>query len=75
MNARHASPKIATRPRRPHRFTAAELKRAGVTILNPSNLLLACDQCGCGWSPNLVTGGKLPRGYWKCPNGCNDDAA
>jgi hypothetical protein len=23
-------------------------------------------------APDLQTGGKLPRGYWKCPeNGCN----
>jgi hypothetical protein len=23
------------------------------------------------WTPNLLPGGRLPRGYWQCPNGCN----
>lgn len=32
-----------------------------------------CQQCGQVWSPNSPAGGRLPRGWWKCPNGCNAD--
>ncbi len=56
----------------PKRFTEAELKKAGVKILSASNVQLKCEACGSWWSPNLLSGGRLPRGYWKCPNGCND---
>lgn len=27
------------------------------------------DNCGQIWSPSLLAGGRLPRGYWKCPRG------
>ncbi|MGD0464658.1 MAG: hypothetical protein ABSB74_19410 [Tepidisphaeraceae bacterium] len=32
---------------------------------------LKCRECGQVWSPNVQPGGKLPRLYWQCPNGCN----
>ena len=35
-------------------------------------LILHCGFCGQGWSPMLLEGGRLRRGYWKCPNGCHD---
>jgi hypothetical protein len=31
---------------RPRRATAAELKRAGVEIVNPHNFMLGCVECG-----------------------------
>lgn len=62
--------KITRGPRRP---TATELKRVGVTDLEShSSLWLQCDACGQKWSPDALPGGKLPRGYWKCPKGCNE---
>jgi hypothetical protein len=48
------------------------LKRVGVALLDAHSLRLACENCGQTWSPNLQPGGRLPRGYWKCPNGCNE---
>jgi hypothetical protein len=62
-------PKTATRPRA---FTEGELKKVGVTIENPYKLWLSCDRCGDVWSPCILPGGRLPRGYWKCPQGCNE---
>lgn len=50
------------------------LRRMGVELINEHSLRLQCVACGQVWSPNLRTGGSLPRGYWKCPNGCNDSA-
>jgi hypothetical protein len=59
--------------RAPSRFSASELKRAGVTLIDPDRVLLQCDACASQWSPNLLSGGRLPRGYWKCSRGCNAD--
>ncbi len=58
--------------RRPRRFTDADLDKAGVTSVRLG--VLQCAQCGQIWSPLLRSGGKMPRGYWRCPNGCNADA-
>ena len=57
--------------RRPKRFSTFELKRVGVAVLDESNVQLQCIACHQVWSPNILSGGKLHRGYWKCPNGCN----
>jgi len=46
------------------------LEQKNVELLEKS-ILLKCKTCGQTWSPNLLTGGRLPRGYWKCPKGCN----
>jgi hypothetical protein len=35
---------------------------------------LRCKQCGEVWGPSYVLpSGRLQRGWWKCPNGCNAD--
>lgn len=62
----------STRPG-PHHFSAPELQKVGVRILERhTTILLECEACGRYWSPMLQAGGKLPRGYWKCPEGrCN----
>lgn len=57
---------------RPKRFSVRELAKVGVEIRDPSRVVLGCTRCGHGWSPMLMTGGRLPRGYWKCPEGCNE---
>lgn len=58
----------ATRPRN---ATAAELSKVGVILLSERTFTLECAECGQVWSPNVLEGGRLPAGYWKCPNGCN----
>ena len=30
-----------------------------------------CCECGQVWSPMLQRGGRFPRGWWRCPSGCN----
>jgi hypothetical protein len=49
------------------------LVEAQVSVVDSHRLILQCDQCGQCWSPNLLSGGRLPRGYWKCPNGCSSE--
>ena len=56
---------------KPDRCTEAQLKKVGVSLVAFANVRLRCHRCGQCWSPNLRPGGGLPKGYWKCPNGCN----
>ena len=55
----------------PSKFTAAELAKVGVAIVNVDTNQLKCKVCGTGWSPDIQPGGHQPPNYWKCPNGCN----
>jgi len=57
---------------KPRWFSQPELKKVKITILERKETIhLQCEQCGQVWSPMLQQGGKLPRGYWHCPNRCN----
>ncbi len=58
--------------RRPHCCEARELKKVGVEVVRMhAGLWLRCMACFDCWSPMIRPGGKLPRGYWMCPRGCN----
>lgn len=56
---------------RPRSCSTAEMEQVGAELLNPASVLLRCRQCGATGSPDLRPGGRLPRGYWPCPQGCN----
>ncbi len=56
---------------RPKRITRGELNKVGVHLIDQRNVRLECKTCGGKWSPNLQEGGRLPKDWWKCPNGCN----
>lgn len=58
--------------RGPRRFTEAEFEKVGVKLINPDSLCFECQSCGAKWHPMLKKGGKIPRGYWRCPEGCNE---
>ena len=64
-------PMVATTVHRPLRATPAELAKVDVKIVDAHNFWLKCTACGRSWSPNLRARGRLPRGYWQCPEGCN----
>lgn len=53
------------------RYTEGSLRRAGVEIIDSARVLVECQKCAQRWSPDLRSGGRLSRGWWKCPNGCN----
>lgn len=57
------------------RFTGFGMEDAGVALLNRHSVWLRCQRCGQPWSPQLATGRRFPRGWWKCPNGCNGSCA
>jgi hypothetical protein len=52
-------------------FSEQELERVVVHIRDFSRGILNCNSCERGWAYMLRPGGKLPRGYWRCPEGCN----
>jgi hypothetical protein len=56
---------------RPHRCTSIELKKVGVVLLDKKDISLACENCGRQWSPMVGREGRLPKGYWRCPEGCH----
>lgn len=37
--------------------------------------LMECRYCGARHSPNVLPGGRFPRGSWQCSNGCKPPAA
>jgi hypothetical protein len=54
----------------------SKLAAHGIELLDRERALqddvrLRCRRCGATWSCDSRTGGHLPPGYWKCPNGCN----
>ena len=44
--------------------------RESVKVIDSNRGTLQCDICGQGWALNVGRGGRLPRGWWKCPNRC-----
>ena len=52
-------------------MVTVSLRKARISRIGPG--LYRCNQCGETWSPNLMHGGRLPKGWWRCPNGCNND--
>lgn len=53
------------------RFTESSLEKVGVTIVDPYKIFLQCKHCNYVWAPIIKTGGRFPRCWWKCPEGCN----
>jgi len=51
-------------------LTTANIESVG----RPGQLQYECLTCGQFWSPNIQSGGRRPRGWWRCPKGCNADA-
>jgi len=48
----------------------SNLAPAGVDLIDDYRLILECEQW---WSPKIEAGGRLRRGYRRCPNGCSAD--
>lgn len=57
--------------KKPKSMTESELAKVGVVVVDLSAARLKCKKCGQVWSPMIQTGGRMPKNYWRCPNGCN----
>jgi len=46
-----------------------------VEILNEETLEFRCNnkKCGRKWFPSILSGGRLARGSWQCPEGCRSE--
>jgi hypothetical protein len=49
----------------------AQLAKLGVRLANRYGQVLECEACKTRWSPERLSDGSLPRGFWRCPNRCN----
>jgi len=60
----------------PKRCSERELLRVGVRgyLVPGSGVWFQCFSCRRVWTTFLRRGAKQPRGYWKCPAGCNYSA-
>lgn len=56
-------------PRGPRNTSEGELSRVGIEEASQGSY--RCTACGGVWSPMLGAGGRLPRGWWHCPDNCN----
>lgn len=52
------------------RKTRRDTTRPTGKLTDPDMGQMRCAVCGCLWTPLLRSGGRMPRGYRKCPNGC-----
>jgi hypothetical protein len=55
----------------PNEFSPTQLKKVGILIVNGNPLRLRCDKCAEEWTLDKK-GLRLPKGYWRCPRGCNE---
>ena len=57
----------------PNEFTPTQLKRVGTRMIKTNPYRFRCDKCKREWEVK-ARGLRMPKGYWKCPNGCNVSA-
>ena len=50
-------------------MTTVSLRKANISRIGLDTF--QCKVCGEQWSPMLRSGGRLPKRWWACPNGCN----
>jgi hypothetical protein len=43
------------------------LAKVGVELIDPDTPTLKCKTCGKLWNPILISGGLLPKNWWRCP--------
>lgn len=48
-----------------------KLRKKNIELVDHASMLFRCKVCRHEWIPEIERGGRLPVGYWKCPNGCN----
>lgn len=55
------------------RLTEGSLAKVGVELVDAGRPALRCKACGTQWQPDWQEDGRLPRRWWRCPEGCNGD--
>ena len=49
-----------------------KLEEKQVDILEAPEITLRCKTCGSTWKPDIKGRKRLPKGYWRCPENCNE---
>jgi PleD family two-component response regulator len=47
------------------------LKRKNVELVDEGSFTLQCTICNHTWTPEIEGRKRMPKNYWRCPNGCN----
>jgi hypothetical protein len=63
--------------REPYEIRNEELETFGVRVVSPlmDPLMLECLKCDLQFLVLRFSGGSLPKRWWICPNGCNQQDA
>lgn len=54
----------------PYEFSKSQMQKVGIILLSEQPHQLQCANCRAIWQV-IKRGLRFPKGYWKCPNGCN----
>lgn len=49
-----------------------KLEEKQVEIIEAPEITLRCKTCGSTWKPDTRDRKRLPKGYWRCPENCNE---
>lgn len=49
-----------------------KLEEKEVEALEGPEITLRCKTCGSTWKPDMKGRKRLPKGYWRCPEKCNE---
>ena len=50
-----------------------KLQDKQIDIIDEDQFMLKCRNCNATWKPESEGRVRLPKGYWHCPNGCNEE--
>ncbi|UCH56878.1 MAG: response regulator [Candidatus Bathyarchaeota archaeon] len=49
-----------------------KLDQKQIDLVEGEEFTLRCRNCSRAWTPDTRNRQRLPKGYWKCPEGCNE---
>jgi len=49
-----------------------KLQEKQVETIDGPEITLRCKTCGATWKPDMRGRKRLPKGYWRCPENCNE---
>ena len=50
-----------------------KMEQKKIELVEGAEFTLRCQICGSTWTPEMEGRKRLPKGYWRCPKGCNED--
>jgi CheY-like chemotaxis protein len=50
-----------------------KMEQKQIDLIEGPEFILKCQNCGRTWKPETEGRKRLPKWYWKCPAGCNEE--